>query len=64
MSTVICKFISFNDMLEVFKKKRALRKAKNNINYQNLYLNRPLHEIEGQIKADAVKKIMILSTHN
>ena len=64
MSTVICKFIYFNDKLEVFQKKRALRKAKNHINGKNIYLNEPLPEIEAQIKAEAVKRNMIVSTHN
>ena len=63
MSIVICKFICFNDKLEVFKK-RALRKAKNHINNKNIYLNEPLPEIEAQIKAEAVKRKMIVSTHN
>ena len=53
MSTVICKFIYFNDKLEVFKK-----------NNKNIYLNEPLPEIEAQIKAEAVKRNMIVSTHN
>ena len=61
MSTVICKFIYFNDKLEVFKKKRALRKAKNN---KNIFLNEPLPENEAQIKAEAVKRNMIVSKHN
>ena len=64
MSTVICKFIYFNDKLEVLKKKRALRKAKNHINNKNIYMNEPLPEIEAQIKAEAVKRNMIVSTHN
>ena len=64
MSTVICKFIYFNDKLEVFKKERALRKAENHINNKNIYLIEPLPEIEAQIKAEAVKRNMIVSTHN
>ena len=64
MSTVICKFIYFNDKLEVFMKKRALRKTRNHINNKNIYLNEPLPEIEAQIKAEAVKRNMIVSTHN
>ena len=64
MSTVICKFIYFNDKLGVFRKKRALWKAKNHINNKNIYLNETLTEIESQIKAEAVKRNMIVSTHN
>ena len=36
MSTVICHFIYFNEKLEVFKKKKALRKAKNHIDNKNI----------------------------
>ena len=64
MSTVICKFFYFNDKLEVFKKKRALRKAKNHIDNKNIYLNESLPENDAQIKAEAVKRKTIVSTHN
>ena len=63
--TVICEFIYFDEKLEIFKKKkRVLRKVKNYINGKNIYLNKPLTEVQSQIKDEAVKRNMIVSTYD
>ena len=41
-----------------------LRLVKNHINSKNINLNEPLPEVESQMKADAVKRNMSVSTHN
>ena len=64
MHTVICKFIYFADQKEIFKKRRALRNKKNAINGNNIYINEPLPECEAQIKAEAMKRNLITTTHN
>ena len=64
MPAVICKFIYFADQKEIFTKRRALRNKKKAINGNNIYIIEPLTESEAQIKAEAVKRNLITTTHH
>ena len=63
-STVICKFIFYQDKIYVYKKRRSLRNKKNFMNKLNIYMYESLPEFEQEIRNEAHKRDMITSTNN
>ena len=64
LSSVICKFLYFDDKNNVYSKRWHFKKKNNPINRKNIYINEPLPEIEARTAHEAKKRDMIVSIHN
>ena len=64
LSSVICKFIYFEDKTQFWKNKRALRKKFNPINQNFIILNETLPKADAEIKSTAVRMGLETVTNN
>ena len=62
--TVICKFLHFEERKIGYKKIRALRNKKNQLNCKKVYLKEPIPEYEATISAEAKRGDLITNTNN
>ena len=63
-STVICKFIFYQDKIDVYKKRRSLQNKTIFMNKLNINIDELLPESKQEMRNEAHKRDMITSTNN
>ena len=62
-STVICKFIFYQDKIDMYKKRRSKRNRKKFMDKLNIYMYEPMPECEQEIRNEAHMRDRITSTN-
>ena len=64
LPSVIIKFIYSDNMNNVYKSRKLLKKRKNEINGRSIYINEHLSKIDAELKNEANNQGFITSTNN